>query len=69
MNTKKENSLHLLIMLFAIIAVLVGVYEIIQGDKFSEHLSTIFIGISLFGVGIINYKSLKRKKSNNKGFK
>ncbi len=62
MNTKKENSLHLLIMFFAIIAVLVGVYEIIQGGKFSEHLSTILIGVSLLGVGIINYKTSKKKE-------
>ena len=62
MNSKKENGLHLLIMFFAIIAVLVGVYEIIQGGKFSEHLSIILIGVSLFGVGIINYKASKTKE-------
>jgi len=62
MNAKKENSLHLMIIFFSIIAVLVGVYKIFQGDKISEHLSTILIGVSLFGVGIINYKESKKKE-------
>ncbi len=56
---KKPNNLHILIMVIASISILVGAYQILQGDSFSDHFASILLGVSLFGVGAINYKNEK----------
>ncbi len=62
MSRTKDRNLHLFIMFFGAIAVLVGIYEIFRGDTFLEQLSTLLLGSSLFGVGLMHYNETRGKK-------
>lgn len=49
----------MLIMLIVAISILIGLYQILQGESVSDHLATILLAVSLFGVGAIIHKKEK----------
>lgn len=56
---KKVNNVHVLIILVATISILIGVYKVLQGESFMDHLASIMLGVALFGTGVISYKEEK----------
>ena len=63
METRKGKQTHILIIVIAIIATLVILFEVlVKGDKFIDHLWTASLALALFGTGIIQLNELKKKK-------
>lgn len=62
MNSKKEKQMHIMIMVIGALSIIFGIYAIIAGDAFKNQIHSIFLGASLFGVGILYYRKIVNKK-------
>lgn len=61
-NLKLVTVVVLIIGVFGIVA---GIYFALTGGDFSQYFFIIFLGITLVGTSIINYKEWQKKVKNN----
>ena len=49
-------------MVIGIVSIAFGLYGIFKGKTFEDYFFSLFIGITLFGIGYINAKEWKNKE-------
>jgi uncharacterized membrane protein HdeD (DUF308 family) len=52
------KSANLIAMFLGLISIILGIYQVVNGNEFSVYFFSLFVGVTLAGVGFINYKNL-----------
>ncbi|MCB0701503.1 MAG: hypothetical protein R2863_06615 [Candidatus Kapaibacterium sp.] len=52
------KSANLIAMVLGLISIVLGIYQVISGSEFSVYFFSLFVGVTLAGIGFINYKKL-----------
>ena len=49
------KSANLIAMVLGLISILLGIYQIVNGSEFSVYFFSLFVGVTLAGVGFIKF--------------
>lgn len=52
------KAANLIAIILGLISIGLGIYQLANGNEFSVYFFSLFVGVTLAGVGFINYKKV-----------